>query len=489
MTIGVYIGSQLTGFFASLAKELATTHKVVVVAQSSQIKEIVIGITGLTEDCVVVESEFEEIVLPNKESVISECLAREDKYGILFSELCIYDRAVGRGYLFNADYFPDVARAWWSTEKKWRYLLGKIAFAEYLRERYDIKLFISIVSVFYLAKVFKHYAIPYLTFYPVKLGKRMLWADDETATSSKLRAHIQTALLEEPADTSGVSYLQEFTSAHNHSTIKYAYGTAVREASRVLAINLLKAFRGQRKRDSYPIGGWIPSILNKPRIYSYFEKWGFKPHNLENAKFVYLPLSYEPEISLYGYSPEFNNTQEMIALVSRALPADMMLVIKEQPFAYGMRSRKYYDYLRQMPNVILAHPSITSLEWVKASSLVATVTGTVGIEAVYFRKPVLVFGKDHLVRELPVARYVRFYSEVRKGIRDLMKIEPHGEEFTRSIHALNTAQVAVSIDMPGFEKIYRSSDPQPEHAFRALEKLKDTYPHIFYSLSSKSAID
>ena len=40
----------------------------------------------------------------------------------------------------------------------------------------------------------------------------------------------------------------------------------------------------------------------------------------------------EPEVSLLQVSPEFNNSYEVICWVSKSLPADTMLVVKENPW-------------------------------------------------------------------------------------------------------------------------------------------------------------
>jgi len=45
--------------------------------------------------------------------------------------------------------------------------------------------------------------------------------------------------------------------------------------------------------------------------------------------------------------------------------------------SYGVRSKHYYDRFRKMGNVVLAHPEISSLEWIRNSVLVTIITGTV----------------------------------------------------------------------------------------------------------------
>lgn len=474
MVIGIYIGTQLTGFFSTIADLLAKEHEVVLVVPSPTVKEHVLRVADVPESSVVVESEFDGLV--TEDQVRAECLSREERYGFLFSELMIYDRSISRGYLFNGELIPHIARSWWPMEKRQNYLLSKIRLAESLVQERGVQAFISIVSIFNFAKVFKHFKVPYYTFYPVKFGRRMHWADDETATSSRMREIMAEVLGDREAEVPDVEYAQEFTSAYNHSQIRYTYGAAVKHAARLVASEIKARFMGTAKKDSYTLGGWVPSILNKPRMFRYFERHGRRPEDLAGQRLVYIPLFYEPEISLYGFSPEFNNSLEMIALVSRALPADMKVVVKEQPFTFGVRPRRYYDTLRQMGNVELAHPQVGSWDWIKAASLVATITGTVGIEGVYFKRPVVVFGKEHIVRPLPVARYVRCYDELRAALPELLALGPDDEAFRLSAHALYRAQNEVSIEMPGFEAIYKSTERQEKFARLALDKLREVFP-------------
>ena len=38
-----------------------------------------------------------------------------------------------------------------------------------------------------------------------------------------------------------------------------------------------------------------------------------------------------------------------------------------------------------MGNVVIAHPKVRSIDWIKMSSIVATITGTVGTEAILLK--------------------------------------------------------------------------------------------------------
>ncbi|MBI4657246.1 MAG: hypothetical protein HY735_00095, partial [Verrucomicrobia bacterium] len=154
---------------------------------------------------------------------------------------------------------------------------------------------------------------------------------------------------------------------------------------------------------------------------------------------------------------------------------------KEQPFSYGIRSRHYYDNLRRIGNVVLANPKTHPWEWIKASRMVATITGTVGIEAVYFGKPVLSFGKHQAINLLPTVRYANSFDSARKYVYELLQMDPGSRDFKVAKEAFFRAQMETSFDLPGYEQSYRRRDPQMELASNALGQLQRSYPELFAS--------
>ena len=115
---------------------------------------------------------------------------------------------------------------------------------------------------------------------------------------------------------------------------------------------------------------------------------------VRNEKFVYFPLSVEPERTLSISAPFYMNQLEIIRNVARSLPADYKLYVKEH---MAMRYRhwrpiSYYQTIMDLPNVTLIHPSLSNEELIKNCSIVFTVTGTAGLEAAYYGKHSIIFG-------------------------------------------------------------------------------------------------
>jgi len=130
----------------------------------------------------------------------------------------------------------------------------------------------------------------------------------------------------------------------------------------------------------------------------------------------------------------------------------------------------------QIPNVVLAHPETPSWEWIKFASVTATITGTAATEATAFGRPVLSFGRHQAVNLLPTARLATDYESTRRGLDDLLALDPGDALFELSRRAMHKAQMDSSFDLAGFEKTYPGVDPEEELAGRALDALCRFYP-------------
>ncbi len=103
-------------------------------------------------------------------------------------------------------------------------------------------------------------------------------------------------------------------------------------------------------------------------------------------------LHVQPEYSIEGLAAEYQDQVALIRTLAAALPAGMRLLVKEHRPMVGRRPPSFYDELSAVPNTRLISDAVHSQALVEGASLVATLTGTVGIEALCHGKPVLVFG-------------------------------------------------------------------------------------------------
>ena len=119
--------------------------------------------------------------------------------------------------------------------------------------------------------------------------------------------------------------------------------------------------------------------------------------NIEEGKFLYFPLQSEPEATLLAFAPFYSNQISLIETVAKAIPIDSLLYVKEHPTQKDKfwRSIKDYKKIIDIPNVKLLHPKVNSLELVERSQGVIAISGSTGFEALFYKKPVIIFGDEH----------------------------------------------------------------------------------------------
>jgi hypothetical protein len=91
--------------------------------------------------------------------------------------------------------------------------------------------------------------------------------------------------------------------------------------------------------------------------------------------------------------PECVDQESLIQRLVEALPADLDLVVKEHPMWIGRTSLGMLRRLAGNPRIHVADPYASSLELIRRSAGVATISSTVGIEALLFERPVLTLGR------------------------------------------------------------------------------------------------
>jgi hypothetical protein len=127
---------------------------------------------------------------------------------------------------------------------------------------------------------------------------------------------------------------------------------------------------------------------------------------LENIpeKYIYFPLHFQPEASIIAYSPlEFDNQILCLEYLSQKLPDKYTILVKENPGQFFFhRTNDFYRKCQKIPKVRFISENTDSLQLIKQSSIVSTVRGTAGWEALKYGKPVVYFG-NALYREMPGA--------------------------------------------------------------------------------------
>jgi len=478
----IYIGSEFMGLWLGIAKLLSSEYKIIIVTTNSFRQNMINSIVPNANYDVVLKKNCCDAIASNEMhrlDVVNEAVVKEHLYGETFSMIMASDRGLGKGYIFNADKHPDIIRSWWSHERKVKEVLTDFLFWENIIEEFSPLLILSQSHIKILSLIARSKRIVYLSLGFVKYSNRMMWVENEYYQNAKFIDRIKKGVAEYDNSNriSSFDYIKDQMGDNKMKDMSYSYLSAIKQILLRTPYEIVRLFTGYHKKNQgYRFMGWYPTIIRKPFIYNYLKKNGRKVGDLKGYRLVYFPLNLEPEIALLLLSPEFSNSQEIIAWISKSLPTDTLLVVKENPLCFGIRSRHYYDNLRRMSNVVIGSPDVSSWEWIQNSSIVATITGAAGIEAVHFEKPVLSYGKHQIINNLPTVRYASDFSATKKALNELLLISVNDSRFKTAKEALFHAQIEVSFEMPFLTKrLIKGKDLRMDLAEIAVMNLKQQY--------------
>jgi len=152
-------------------------------------------------------------------------------------------------------------------------------------------------------------------------------------------------------------------------------------------------------------------------------------NDLNSIDYVFFPLHKEPEVTLLVYGRPYLNQIEVIRNLARSLPVGTKVVVKEHPAGTGYHPLRYYQKLLEIPNVVLAHPKTESRELVENAKLVSVISGSVALEAIMLRKPVIHFGQVPFgCMPNSMIRRIINLDDLPFEIGDLLKNYAHDED-------------------------------------------------------------
>jgi len=164
-----------------------------------------------------------------------------------------------------------------------------------------------------------------------------------------------------------------------------------------IAINIVKDLKTYFKvKNDYKIdfrfNGYKRDFKRLVRIF-YTKTFNiFKKPNL-SEKYILYPLQYQPEATTDIWSAYYTDQLITIQHLAKSLPIDCKLYVKEHYAVLGSKPIDYYKQLQKLPNVVLIDPWIGINELIKNSKAIAILTGTTGLEAIIWEKPVIIFGR------------------------------------------------------------------------------------------------
>jgi hypothetical protein len=159
------------------------------------------------------------------------------------------------------------------------------------------------------------------------------------------------------------------------------------------------AFRDSKSTNLQTLQLKRHTFKRKLTLKKYYESIASKNIILDTP-YIICALSYQPEKTTSPMGGQFVNQRLMIKMLRSAMPTDWKLYIKDHisqfswytDFGEQHRSIEFYDEIRSLPNTDLVPLFYDTFSLIDNCKAVATVTGSIGFEAVVRNKPVLTFG-------------------------------------------------------------------------------------------------
>ncbi len=172
-------------------------------------------------------------------------------------------------------------------------------------------------------------------------------------------------------------------------------------------------------------------------------------------KYVYCPLFLIPETESLLKGNNFINQAFFIETVSKNIPSNYKLYVKEHPGMFTSHSRKaeFYKRVNLLPNVELVPMYADGMELIKNSKLVVVVGGSSGFEAMLANKPVVTFAYfPYSFLGLTVAN--KNINDIRSDIQKAIKINiaVKSKQFEKKIKSLifSISKTCHQISKPDF---------------------------------------
>ena len=370
------------------------------------------------------------------ESEISDLILEDEiDFKAEFQRICITYNNVNRIIQSEREinYFPHYFRdnAVTRDEKLKLCCATFICFERYIAE-FDPDIIVSEMVVGMLDgvlfEVAKLYGIPYLGIRASKLNAGVIFCDNPYDRPVFFDETMKALKSESKIDLNNEALQIIRASLKSSKTPHYMELSS--KKFKIFSLNKIKsAFRILFFSKELP----KVSIYQHNRLNTFREKiikmrnirgWNFDDKEISSAcsnyKYFVYATHFEPEASVQVRSFYFSDQIALIKQISRLLPPDCLLIVKEHRGNEGYRNPTFYEDLSHSYNVFCASPDTNLRDLIRKSRGVITLTGRVGIEALIDKIPVIAFGQTFW-SNLPDVKRPRSPEEIKSVLSLLAK--------------------------------------------------------------------
>ena len=393
-------------------------------------------------------SSYDELDATLDDDLFSTVREFEKTYQTPITHIVQADRHLGRGYFFLGHKHPKSRRSEnRNLGQTYRHILALTRRLDEIIRQWQIDVVIcsGIASSFgkLLCVVARHKGTRIRILNGSRIGTYYAWYHSEYWSHPLLIERFEGGRLDEAvADEAGTEYRSVPTSfSAQTNKLSMEKKTKLVGSLKAIAEQIglrVRAYAGSLiKRRPLPKGGYYLSeninyLWRIRRDYHVWQAYSKPVSDILGRRYVFYPLHIEPESASMVFSPEFNNQLAIIDMVAKSLPGDVLLVIKEHLTAIGRRPADFYDWLSEIPNVILVSADARGPQIAQSAQVVITLTGTAGLEAAAVGVPVLTFGMHNLYNAMEHVHFVHDFLRIRPLLADLLDEDAINDELGRS---------------------------------------------------------
>jgi hypothetical protein len=404
---------------------------------------------GLFSSVQVIRSEIPPSlpIIEDSADVIDCATAIEKKYNRTIASLTVTNRHLGRGYALGGFHHPRSFLSEDSTHvQAVKITIDLIEFWENEFINKNISMMINLRSDIGVT-VANYYNVPVRNIYESRYKSFNNWAVDGMLTNPLIKKAF------DDVEPSSIELLPQGVAApptghavaRNKLMHQFSLPGMVKSSLKMAKEQLYNAYKGNRSGSYYLTSKFAMNYRirqDAKRLTNGSYPW---LKDLGDQPFIFFPLHVEPEASLQGQSPEYLSQLNAIVSLSRSLPAKYLLVVKEHLGGVGRRPRDFYGQIMDLKNVVLMDLRELGKDVVQKSALVATISGTAGLEAAVAGKPVITFGRHNSYNILPHVRVISNESQIKTAFDELLS-----EAYDQKTATINGARYLKAVENASF---------------------------------------
>lgn len=215
--------------------------------------------------------------------------------------------------------------------------------------------------------------------------------------------------------------------------------------------------------------------------YKLFKKNKYFKEPCKDDKYIYMPLHLIPESTTFVKSPYYIDELNNIKQISKSLPINWKLYVKEHQSMLGERPLKFYKSVNLLPNAKMVSLNYYTdpKPWIENAEGVITITGTTAYEAALMGKSSIIFG-NVFFDVIDGIQKIDKFDNLYKKIKNIGKID---NIHSCAAYIKTVKDVGVEVDVnylirEGMNILYNNAEESNKFRIE-LDKLYEFYTKSF----------